>query len=529
MRFSQLKNRLENDYGLVFLDARIREEEEIEEIALLEAGAEAREKVLYVAPSDTFFSWQKSREGKLPEKRNLLLGLKKGREDEDDFSPCRGEIQSTGNILSYAAVREMEILKTLQAANNILHEEKRTGTEMAELMALTMKANDLKEMIASVSVKLENPIILIDSGFKILDVSSADSIDDPIWMKNLERGYCSYEFIREVQKLEEKGPFPSNSTAFEVICRFSLYRKLCSKIFWKNHLVGYVILLEKNKAKEALAEAFLPYLGSAVCEMLQRSEEHRGIFGSQRENLLYELLHGGEEELIRIRMKNSRMEFPEKVACLVVRPNEYLNSIHAAEFLKEQILRILPDSSYLKEKNQMVFIVRIQKDGKLKAEEEKRLLSLFHKGVEHMGISRPCENIMNLKEVYRQCIKLYRIRERLRVEDEIMYFEKYSFYVMISEMKERELFQFSHPALRTLREHDQAHNSELYETLCVFTRCRGHMIKAAEILSIHRNSLSYRISRILDLTGLDLQDDEEIFRLICGFKLEQYLRVSGSV
>jgi DNA-binding PucR family transcriptional regulator len=110
-----------------------------------------------------------------------------------------------------------------------------------------------------------------------------------------------------------------------------------------------------------------------------------------------------------------------------------------------------------------------------------------------------------------------------------MYFEKYSFYVMISEMKERELFQFSHPALRTLREHDQAHNSELYETLCVFTRCRGHMIKAAEILSIHRNSLSYRISRILDLTGLDLQDDEEIFRLICGFKLEQYLRVSGSV
>jgi sugar diacid utilization regulator len=167
--------------------------------------------------------------------------------------------------------------------------------------------------------------------------------------------------------------------------------------------------------------------------------------------------------------------------------------------------------------------VRIQKDGKLKAEEEKRLLSLFHKGVEHIGISRPCENIMNLKEVYRQCIKLYRIRERLRVEDEIMYFEKYSFYVMISEMKERELFQFSHPALRTLREHDQAHNSELYETLCVFTRCRGHMIKAAEILSIHR------ISRILDLTGLDLQDDEEIFRLICGFKLEQYLRVSGSV
>ncbi len=52
------------------------------------------------------------------------------------------------------------------------------------------------------------------------------------------------------------------------------------------------------------------------------------------------------------------------------------------------------------------------------------------------------------------------------------------------------------------------------------------MIKAAEALSIHRNSLSYRINKIIDLTGLDLTSNEDIFRLSYGFKVEKYCKVA---
>jgi DNA-binding PucR family transcriptional regulator len=52
------------------------------------------------------------------------------------------------------------------------------------------------------------------------------------------------------------------------------------------------------------------------------------------------------------------------------------------------------------------------------------------------------------------------------------------------------------------------------------------MTKTAEVLSIHRNSLSYRVNKILDLTGVDIEDNDEIFRLGYAFKIEKYCRVS---
>jgi PucR family transcriptional regulator, proline-responsive transcriptional activator len=290
--------------------------------------------------------------------------------------------------------------------------------------------------------------------------------------------------------------------------------------------VGYVIMLEKNKEPGNLFEEFLPFVGSAVCEVLLHTEEYKGLFGSQKENLLYELIHGVEEELVHIRVEMNQLKFPSRMGCLVVKPNEYLNNMQATTFLKEQIEYILPGAFFIKEKENLVFICKLQQDGKLKSDEEKRLLLLFQQGVVHMGISRPCTDIMELKDAYKQSCQLYKISMRLRIEKEIMYFSTYNFYAILNNMNEKDLMQYSHPALKILRDYDQAHNGELYRTLHVYIECQSHMQKTAASLTIHRNSLSYRISKILDLTGIDLTDCDEIFRLSYGFKVEHYCRIA---
>jgi DNA-binding PucR family transcriptional regulator len=55
-------------------------------------------------------------------------------------------------------------------------------------------------------------------------------------------------------------------------------------------------------------------------------------------------------------------------------------------------------------------------------------------------------------------------------------------------------------------EYDAEHDTNLVETLTVFLDCAGSWARAGALLHVHVNTLRYRISRVEELTGLDLSD-----------------------
>lgn len=73
-----------------------------------------------------------------------------------------------------------------------------------------------------------------------------------------------------------------------------------------------------------------------------------------------------------------------------------------------------------------------------------------------------------------------------------------------------------HPAVEKLAEYDGENQTELLPTLNEFLRQDRNLQKTLEALSIHRSTLKYRLQRIADLTGADLEDPGE----------EAYLRLS---
>ena len=58
----------------------------------------------------------------------------------------------------------------------------------------------------------------------------------------------------------------------------------------------------------------------------------------------------------------------------------------------------------------------------------------------------------------------------------------------------------------------------------VFLDCAGSASRAATALSIHRQTLYYRLSRITALTGLDLSDGEHRLLLHTGLKAARLSR-----
>lgn len=49
------------------------------------------------------------------------------------------------------------------------------------------------------------------------------------------------------------------------------------------------------------------------------------------------------------------------------------------------------------------------------------------------------------------------------------------------------------------------------------------------MLSVHRNTVDYRIGRIQELFGIDTNDAEELFELQVSFKIQDYLDVQSSM
>ncbi len=78
-----------------------------------------------------------------------------------------------------------------------------------------------------------------------------------------------------------------------------------------------------------------------------------------------------------------------------------------------------------------------------------------------------------------------------------------------------------HPALRQLQAYDAAHNGEYYRSLYLFLEKERNYQQAAACLHIHRSTLMYRISRIVELTGLDLENADVRLHLLLSFRMAE--------
>jgi sugar diacid utilization regulator len=76
-----------------------------------------------------------------------------------------------------------------------------------------------------------------------------------------------------------------------------------------------------------------------------------------------------------------------------------------------------------------------------------------------------------------------------------------------------ELQEFVHEWLGPLLSYDRRKNADLVTTLTHYLDCGGNYDDAAQSLTIHRSTLRYRLGRIREISGRDLQDVEDRLNL----------------
>lgn len=105
-------------------------------------------------------------------------------------------------------------------------------------------------------------------------------------------------------------------------------------------------------------------------------------------------------------------------------------------------------------------------------------------------------------------------------------FSELGVYRIICKFAERdELHNFVPKPLLKLIEHDKTNETDFLTTLEIFLNCNGNASKAAKQLFIHYKTILYRLERIKEITGMDLETNEHRLEIEMGLKI---IRLAGT-
>jgi purine catabolism regulator len=145
-----------------------------------------------------------------------------------------------------------------------------------------------------------------------------------------------------------------------------------------------------------------------------------------------------------------------------------------------------------------------------------------------MGIGYPRERLSNLHESYAEAKKALDTGQKVSGFGRVIHYSD----IYVEEML---LDLVDHPALNALYQiylspvqtYDQKNGTDLLQTLELYVRFGGNTKKVANQLFIHRNSVNYRLERIKEILGTDLNDPETRLKLDLAVRAWK-LKVIGS-
>jgi hypothetical protein len=430
-----------------------------------------------------------------------------------------------------AVIHEKDLNSIFNQISSMFYQSLRLSSEFSKLVAMLMRGESVTAIMNESANRVNNPIIVVDTSYHVLCYSNNFVITDPFWKVNIKRGYCTYEFILAVNEIISQQETPDDSVSFIVNCPASPKSKICSKIIWNNQVVGYTIMLEEDTPLQEFQIEFLPKISYIVADMLSKNPEFESIQGSNSEHILYHILNGEDELNIRARVEAAKIVFPENMRCIVVgtrpgkNPGEKTDK-HVLRSNKEKLNTIFPHNYSTYYKNSIVFVIKMEKDEKLTKEQEQKLYEVFTNEVMTIGISQSFHNIFALKQYFNQCVHLQEIAYQMGITKQLMYYENYIFENILNHSKDtNHLLDYVHPALPTLRDYDIQNDSSLYETLRMYLECKYNLKQTSLRLFIHRNSLTYRMEKIIELTKINLDDVNTLFWLEMSYRMEYYLGI----
>ncbi len=135
------------------------------------------------------------------------------------------------------------------------------------------------------------------------------------------------------------------------------------------------------------------------------------------------------------------------------------------------------------------------------------------------GISGPAANLSEWPTVYREAVQAMRLGQRLNL-NRLVDFHSLGVFQLLGQIEDIPAVRaFCEQVIGPLVKYDEEHRSSLVQTMDAYFAHHGNISQTAESLFIHRNTLLYRLDRIQELTGQNLNQADMRLAMHLALKL----------
>ncbi len=383
----------------------------------------------------------------------------------------------------------------------------------------------LKDLVNIAESYIDNPILTVTVSGKVLVVSDNGDFGDADEQVHAEE----LRFPVEADSEEHTGkPF-----------LFSLpdqaHDWLAAKVYMNGVCTAGVYAYSVRHPFTADDYEVMDILSKAVLLELMKGTYYRSNRYSLSTYFLSDLLDGNirDSALINLRLRNLSWR-PKKYMYILAIPIsgtqngsdiqiQILTADIQVQILTDQMRQHLPQSIGVFYMDALVFLTT--NDEPLDEEATRPLIDMLVSSGLFAGMSQPFSSLSRVRDAYENALNVAVLARRLGDENCLVRFEDYMFlHVLNICSKSINVEGLCHPAVMRILEHDRAHGTSFFQTLQCFLGNALNSTLTSEALHVHRNTLLYRLDKIKQLTGIDLDDGETVFRLQFSIKIITFLR-----
>ena len=213
--------------------------------------------------------------------------------------------------------------------------------------------------------------------------------------------------------------------------------------------------------------------------------------------------------------------------------------LHEVDVIEGELKHLLPDALIYRNMDQIVMIQQVDSE-QTELEYQKEMeevedviqRSIFYRKKDtdfQIGIGKSVEGYQRLKESYHEASRAIKYIDIIRLvtgdkNKSVVHYSNLGFFQIFGEIDDvTELERYIPETLKKLYEYDDEHKGELIPTLQMFLSNNQSIRKTAGAMFVHYRTISYRMEKIKEITGINFDNANEVLAVSNGLVIYKML------
>lgn len=395
----------------------------------------------------------------------------------------------------------------------------------------------LESLADTISEVLHNPVTIEDNNHRLMAYSSHDSQTDAARVATIIGRRVPEKVIRTLwqegimqQIIESEEP-----VSIPAISSIGLGDRLVIAIRKQRTILGYIWVLETDKRLGKEAAGKLKKAAHAATTKLMQHQVKKRKQEKGHEDFFWQLLTGYLTTCKEIREKAAMLEIelPPLYRIVVL---EFQSEIQDKQ---QQIEYILTTTQQIQiffhtiKNNQLIFLSGLKQGQNSKEDDSFSFQYVSEQMQQRFGFSPSgggsgsvYDDYMLVERSYWEALTVLQIKQSFPHELRNVYvYPELGYYRQLPAiLEESQIHRVDNQCLKKLRQYDLEHSSDLLHTLEIFLCSDSNVKVAAKALHVHINTLSYRLKRIGEIGGIDLDNMDQKVTVFLDLKMHKLNR-----